>query len=64
VIGGLGSVTGGVIAAIAVGMIETLSIAYLSATLRDLVVYILVGFVLLVRPQGLLGRNAGVLERV
>lgn len=64
VIGGLGSVTGGVIAAIAVGMIETLSVAYLSASLRDLVVYVLVGFVLLVRPQGLLGRNAGVLERV
>ncbi len=64
VIGGLGSVTGGVIAALAVGMIETLSVAYLSATLRDLVVYVLVGFVLLVRPQGLLGRNAGVLERV
>jgi branched-chain amino acid transport system permease protein len=64
VIGGLGSVTGGVIAAVAIGMIETLSVAYLSATLRDLVVYILVSVVLLLRPQGLLGKNAGVLERV
>jgi len=64
VIGGLGSVTGGVIAAVAIGVIETLSVAYLSATLRDLIVYILVGVVLLLRPQGLMGRNAGVLERV
>jgi len=64
VIGGLGSVTGGVISAVAIGMIETLSVAYLSATFRDLILYILVGIVLLIRPQGLLGRNAGVLERV
>lgn len=64
VLGGLGSVTGGVVAALLIGVIETLSVAYLSATLRDLIVFILVGIVLLVRPQGLFGRNAGVLERV
>lgn len=64
VLGGLGSVTGGVVAALLIGVIETLSVAYLSATLRDLIVFILVGVVLLVRPQGLFGRNAGVLERV
>ena len=64
VLGGLGSVTGGVLAALAIGIIETLTVAYLSATLRDLIVFVLVGIVLLVRPQGLFGRNAGVLERV
>jgi branched-chain amino acid transport system permease protein len=64
VLGGLGSVTGGVIAALVIGIVETLTVAYLSATLRDLIVFILVGIVLLVRPQGLFGRNAGVLERV
>ncbi|MGB3437660.1 MAG: branched-chain amino acid ABC transporter permease [Actinophytocola sp.] len=64
VVGGLGSVSGGVIAALAIGIIQTLTVAYLSATLRDLIVFILVGIVLLVRPQGLFGRNAGVLERV
>jgi branched-chain amino acid transport system permease protein len=64
VLGGLGSVTGGVVAALAIGVIETLTVAYLSATLRDLIVFVLVGAVLLVRPQGLFGRNAGVLERV
>ncbi|TDD33336.1 branched-chain amino acid ABC transporter permease [Actinomadura sp. KC06] len=64
VLGGLGSVTGGVFAALLIGLIQTLTVAYLSATLRDLIVFILVGIVLLVRPQGLFGRNAGVLERV
>lgn len=64
VLGGLGSVSGGVVAALAIGVIETLTVAYLSATLRDLIVFVLVGAVLLVRPQGLFGTNAGVLERV
>jgi branched-chain amino acid transport system permease protein len=64
VLGGMGSVSGAVIAALAIGVIETLSVAYLSATLRDLLVFVLVGVVLVVRPQGLMGRNAGVLERV
>jgi branched-chain amino acid transport system permease protein len=64
VLGGMGSVTGAVIAALAIGVIETLSVAYLSATLRDLLVFVLVGAVLVLRPQGLMGRNAGVLERV
>ena len=64
VIGGLGSVRGAVVAGLAIGMIETLTVAFLSATLRDLMVYILVAVFLLVRPQGLFGRNAGVLERV
>lgn len=64
VVGGLGSVTGGVVAALLIGVIETLTVAYLSATLRDLIVFVLVGIVLLVRPQGLFGRDSGVLERV
>jgi branched-chain amino acid transport system permease protein len=64
VIGGLGSVTGAVVSAIAIGLIQTLSVVYLSATMRDIVVYLVVAVFLLFRPQGLFGRNAGVLERV
>jgi branched-chain amino acid transport system permease protein len=64
VIGGLGSITGGVIASILIGIIETLTVAYWSSTARDLIVFVLVAIVLLLRPQGLFGRNAGVLERV
>lgn len=64
VLGGLGSVTGGVLAALLIGVIETLTVAYLSATLRDVIVFVLVGAVLLLRPHGLFGRDSGVLERV
>ena len=64
VIGGLGSVKGAVVAAIGIGMIETLSVAYLGATYRDMGIYVIVAVFLLLRPQGLFGRNAGVLDRV
>jgi branched-chain amino acid transport system permease protein len=64
VLGGLGNITGGVIAALLIGVIETLTVAYLSATFRDLLVFILVGVTLVVRPQGLFTRQSGVAARV
>jgi branched-chain amino acid transport system permease protein len=64
VVGGVGSIAGGVVGALVVGVVQILSVAYLSATQRDLIVYALVGAVVLLRPQGLFGRNAGVMERV
>jgi branched-chain amino acid transport system permease protein len=64
VIGGLGNITGGVIAALMIGVIETLTVAYLSATFRDLIVFVLVGITLLARPQGLFTRDTGVVGRV
>lgn len=64
VVGGLGSIAGGVVAALGIGVVQTLSVAYLSATQRDLIVYVLVGAVVLLRPQGLFGRDGGVTERV
>ncbi|MBA3338303.1 MAG: branched-chain amino acid ABC transporter permease [Geodermatophilaceae bacterium] len=64
VLGGLGNITGGVIAALMIGVIETLTVAYLSATLRDLIVFVLVGITLVARPQGLFTRDTGVTGRV
>jgi len=55
VLGGLGNVTGAIVAGLAVGLIETTSVVYLSATSRDLVIFILLLVVLLFRPQGLFG---------
>src|SRR5690606_26411172 len=51
VVGGLGSISGGVLAALLIGVVQILSVAYLSATQRDLIVYLLVGVVVLLRPQ-------------
>lgn len=64
VLGGLGNITGGVLAALLIGVIETLTVAYLSATLRDLIVFLLVGIIVVTRPQGLFTRNTGVAGRV
>ena len=64
VLGGLGNITGGVLAALLIGVVETLTVAYLSATFRDLLVFILVGVILVVRPQGLFSRGAPVAARV
>lgn len=64
VIGGLGNVWGGVIAALLIGVVQTMSVVYLSATMRDLIVYILVGITVLARPNGLIARAPGALGRV
>lgn len=54
IIGGLGSVTGSLVAALLVGVTEAFAVAYLPA-LTGFTFYILVAIVLLVRPRGLLG---------
>ena len=64
VLGGLGNITGGVAAALMIGIIETLTVAYVSATFRDLFVFLLVGVTLVARPQGLFTRQTGVAGRV
>ncbi|MGC9270537.1 branched-chain amino acid ABC transporter permease [Acidiphilium sp.] len=57
VLGGLGSVSGTLIAAYIVGYIETLTAYLVSPSLRDVPALVLLIVVLYVRPQGLLGRR-------
>ena len=52
VLGGLGSVVGAVLSGILIGMIQTLTTAYISTELSDAVVFGLLFIVLLVRPSG------------
>lgn len=54
IIGGLGSVSGSLIAALVVGVAEAFAVQYMPA-LTGLTFYILVAVVLLVRPRGILG---------
>ncbi|MGH3444295.1 MAG: branched-chain amino acid ABC transporter permease [Nocardioidaceae bacterium] len=56
VIGGLGSVTGSALAAAIVGLVQQFANYYAASGLGDLSVILLLAVVLLVRPQGLLGR--------
>jgi branched-chain amino acid transport system permease protein len=55
VLGGLGNITGAIVAGLSIGMIETLSVVYLSATARDVIVFLLLLAALVFRPQGLFG---------
>ncbi len=58
VIGGLGSVTGSAVAAAVVGLVQQFANYYAASGLGDLSVVLLLALVLLVRPQGLMGRPA------
>ena len=57
VVGGLGSLTGAAIASVLVAVLQQFANFYLGGT-GDFIVVILLALVLLVRPAGLLGRNA------
>jgi branched-chain amino acid transport system permease protein len=57
VIGGLQSIPGAIIGGLLVGVIEQLAAAYISPKASDIVIYVLLLFILLVRPWGLLGQR-------
>ena len=58
IVGGMGSIGGAAAAAFLVGMMRVLSVAYLDSSFRDAFVFVLLIFVLLVRPSGIFGRSA------
>lgn len=57
VFGGIGSIPGAFIGGILLGIIESLSKAYISSQLSDAIVFSVLIIVLLVKPTGLLGRK-------
>jgi branched-chain amino acid transport system permease protein len=57
VIGGLQSIPGAVIGGLLVGIIEQLASSYVSPKSSDIVIYVLLLLILLVRPWGLLGQR-------
>ncbi len=58
VLGGLGSVPGAVVAALVLGLVETLVTGYFNLPLgRDAIAFVLLIAILLFRPQGLFGRS-------
>jgi branched-chain amino acid transport system permease protein len=56
VIGGLGSILGAVVAGFLVGLVEAYGIAYMPA-FAQIIIFILMAVVVLVRPAGLFGRE-------
>lgn len=62
VVGGIGDVRGAAVGALLIAAVQEFGSAYLSTQLRDVYVFTLLILVLLVRPNGLFGRN--VIEKV
>ncbi len=57
VLGGIGSIPGAMLGGIILGLIESLSKAYISTQLSDAIVFGVLVVVLLVKPTGLLGKQ-------
>jgi branched-chain amino acid transport system permease protein len=57
-LGGLTSMTGAVVGGLVIGVLDNLAATYVSASFRDTFVFSVAVLVLLVRPQGMFGRQA------
>lgn len=57
ILGGIGNIHGALVAGLLLGLAEGLFAAYISSDYRDLLAFAALIFVLLVRPQGLLGKT-------
>ncbi|HOO91568.1 MAG TPA: branched-chain amino acid ABC transporter permease [Syntrophales bacterium] len=55
ILGGLDSIGGAVIGGIIIGLLETFTGGYLSTSLRDVIPYMALVFILMVKPYGLFG---------
>jgi len=58
VLGGIGSIEGAVLGGLLIGLIETFWSAYGSAAYKDVAAFAVLILVLLIRPEGLLGKRA------
>ncbi|MEP9347848.1 branched-chain amino acid ABC transporter permease [Xanthobacter sp. KR7-225] len=56
IVGGMGSIWGAVLGGLLIGLAEVLSISFIGADVVNITVYGLLLLILIVRPQGLLGR--------
>lgn len=61
IVGGFGSVKGAAVAALIVGLSESLVGGYISATLKDGLAFLIIILVLIFRPQGIFGKATRVL---
>ncbi len=57
ILGGMGSITGAVLGAFILGLIETLSVVGIGASYRDALAFAVMFLILILRPQGLLGKR-------
>jgi len=60
ILGGMGSIEGAVLGGLILGLVETFAIAYLpgGSDIKDAIAFLILFLILLVRPNGILGRPA------
>ncbi|MDY0087279.1 MAG: branched-chain amino acid ABC transporter permease [Coriobacteriia bacterium] len=57
ILGGLGNPVAAVVGGLVLGMLESMSIAFVSSTYKDAIALVVLLVVLFVRPQGIMGRS-------
>jgi branched-subunit amino acid ABC-type transport system permease component len=57
ILGGLTSIPGAIIGGLVIGIVENLTVQFIASGWRDVVAFAVMVAVLIVRPQGLLGRK-------
>ncbi len=57
VLGGIGSIPGAMLGGITLGVMEIMGVAYISSSFKDAIAFGILILVLIVRPQGILGRK-------
>jgi branched-chain amino acid transport system permease protein len=55
VLGGIGNIRGAVLGGLLIGLAEQITAGYLSPDYRDAITFVILIFVLILRPEGLLG---------
>jgi len=58
VLGGIGSIPGAMLGGVLLGIVESMGVGFISPRYKDLIAFIVLIALLLVRPTGLLGRRA------
>jgi branched-chain amino acid transport system permease protein len=57
VLGGIGNIPGAVVGGLIMGVAEVMVVGYVSPTYGDAIAFVLLIFILLVRPAGIFGRH-------
>lgn len=59
VLGGIGIIPGAMLGGLVIGLVESFTISYVSSSMSDTFVFLILIIVLIIKPAGILGKNVG-----